>query len=47
MQDLQQSTNINNFDQTEEVFKQEFIEGVATFSRKEWKELRRKILRQW
>jgi hypothetical protein len=29
MQDLQQSTDINNFDQTEEVFKQEFIEGVA------------------
>lgn len=29
MQDLQQSTDINNFDQTEEVFKQEFMEGVA------------------
>ena len=29
MQDLQQSTDINNFDQTEEVFKEEFMEGVA------------------
>ena len=29
MQDLQRSTDINNFDQTEEVFKQEFMEGVA------------------
>lgn len=29
MPDLQQSTDINNFDQTEEVFKQEFMEGVA------------------
>lgn len=29
MQDLQQSTDINNFDQTEEVFRQEFMEGVA------------------
>lgn len=29
MQDLQQSTDINNFDQTEEVFKQEFMEGVS------------------
>lgn len=29
MPDLQQSTDINNFDQTEEVFQQEFMEGVA------------------
>lgn len=29
MPDLQQSTDISNFDQTEEVFQQEFMEGVS------------------